>query len=280
MHNRACAQALRPALPRAAMGGQVDPRHRAARHGHVPRDRPGPRRADAAARRSRRSRVWRSRSTAIWPRLRVTAPPNLVIVEGDFLDAQPGGHPRGGQAGRHVAPGAMHAARRRESSLQRRLADSVQADRAVSGRDSVSTRPPSCCSGRSRIGWSRSPGSRDYGVLSVLVRHGRRRRTAADASAGRVSAGAEGATPPSSGCAFTPTSRRPETPKLSKADAGGVHAAAKDPRQRAAGLSTRRARPRFGAPWTRRGSTAPRRPETPRHRRVRAARGCSRRSAR
>ena len=63
-------QAIRAALPRARLGRESHRRHLACARGHVPRDRPGPRRADAAAGRTvpahRRGRD-RSRSRAALP---------------------------------------------------------------------------------------------------------------------------------------------------------------------------------------------------------------------
>ena len=106
------------------------------------------------------------------PRSRVRAardaPPNLSIVEGDF----PGSH-RGSRAGRAGARRRRSGARacRREPSLQRRVSDAVQADRAVSGRHPAGGRDRHAAAGGRgpARGFTRNP---EYGVLSVLIRHG------------------------------------------------------------------------------------------------------------
>ena len=83
------AAALRPALPRPAWVGTADRgRSRLAPTDHVPRDRPGPRRADAcrwrarvAARDGRRDRPRPGAGSA-----RPSARPTSGSIEGDFLD--------------------------------------------------------------------------------------------------------------------------------------------------------------------------------------------------
>ena len=65
-------------------------RHRARARRHVPRDRPRPRRADRGAGRRASRGSSPSRSTATWPRRsRRAVPPNVRVVEGDFLDDRP-----------------------------------------------------------------------------------------------------------------------------------------------------------------------------------------------
>ena len=87
-HGRASASA---STSRARLGRQGRSRHRAGARRHLPRDRPGPRRADAPARRRGPGGRRRSKSTAIWPRsFARTAPRNLTIVEGDFLEVAAG----------------------------------------------------------------------------------------------------------------------------------------------------------------------------------------------
>ncbi len=112
------AQAIRPALPGAGLGREARRRARPSPRRHVPRDRPRPRRADAAAggqgRTARRGRD-RSRPRRGPPGRRFRT---CTWFRRDFLDVNLTDLLRDErQAG----------ARRRQPSLQRRLADPLQA---------------------------------------------------------------------------------------------------------------------------------------------------------
>ena len=183
------AQTIRPALPRAGLGRQG---------GRAPSTRSRTTRSSRSARAAARSR-------GRWPRARgASSPfeidrdlarrasrrqrsPNVTVVEGDFLDV-PADRATLGRRAR-----ASAAARRRQPALQRRVADPVQAGRAVSTR--------ACRCPTRRVMLQREvadrllarPGTGEYGVLSVLIGHSARRRAAADAAAGRLPAAAEGA---------------------------------------------------------------------------------------
>ena len=207
------AQALRPALPRAGLGGQgrrrrVDAAARRSR----PRDRPGPRRAHAAAGRR--------------------APARVLAVE---IDRDLAAAPRAAQAlpnvhGRHRRRPRQSTSRRAarlagaaagpatpvrvvgnlpyniSSPILFTLLDLAATHRRVSRRDADAAE-----GGRRPAGRPRS-GTGDYGVLTVLTALRADVDAAAGAAAGRVPAAAQGALgggPP----AFRAADRRDRRPR-------------------------------------------------------------------
>ena len=259
-----CTQAVRPALPRAGLGRQGDPRDRPAAGRHVPRDRPGPRRADAAAAARGPAACWRSKSIATWPRdLRGTDSANVTRRRRRFPRHRPRraapDEPRPlrvvGNLPYNVASPILfkllelHAAGvplvDATLMLQREVADRLV------GR-----------AGRTRLRRPQHPGP----ALG-------RRRTAPDAAARAPSGRRRRCTSAVVRLRFrAPRAAGRTTRRSSSAGAGDLHAAPEDARQRAAGRFRRVGRLAPPEPLERAGIDGRRRPETLSDRRPGAAR--------